>query len=413
MTNEKAVVQEALLRTALENSFGTEASGGFTLTGDSTNGWTIVAKGVTYSVDLHGNKIEQNPNSGPIAIAKLTTDKDSTIVDTNGYALNNTEVTDTTTAKTFWVPKDFKILTGTDSITGQAYPTEVDKGIVVEDRSGNQFVWVPVPDVIWDGSTTITSGTYTPMAATYTYTNSSVSGTLYKGLLYDTIWGDTDPIGYGYKSDYDVGTILYREPSLITEDSSVMWAPMPIEEGQTDVAGSYYDVGRFETGIESNTDDTTYKKTVSKKATTSGTYPVTTADATAEKGNTWYGLYKMQKEFATTSGKVRSSMIWGSQYDAMMNWMAKTGKDVITADSNKYNTAQTTGSKVEDIINNVFDLYGCHYEWTLEASYTGDRAYRGGPYYQSRVPVVRDYSGPPGYAGDAQLGSRLTLYIVD
>ena len=36
----------------------------------------------------------------------------------------------------------------------------------------------------------------------------------------------------------------------------------------------------------------------------------------------WYGLYKIQdKTYAGKNGSVESSMIWGSQYDAIINWV--------------------------------------------------------------------------------------------
>ena len=102
-------------------------------------------------------------------------------------------------------------------------------------------------------------------------------------------------------------------------------------------------------------------------------------------------------------------MMWGSQYDAMMNWMAKTGKTVGTEDSSKYNTEQTTGSKSEDVVNNIFDLYGCHYEWTLEANGTNYRVHRGGRYDVIYSPSNRGLNGPSG--NSVSYGSRLSLYI--
>ena len=95
----------------------------------------------------------------------------------------------------------------------------------------------------------------------------------------------------------------------------------------------------------------------------------------------------------------------------MMNWMAKTGKAIGTKDDSKYNTAQTTGSKEEDIINNVFDLYGCHYEWTLEADTTYTRFRRGG-YYGGSYPPSRHYKYYYYPYGTLDVnGSRLTLYV--
>lgn len=36
--------------------------------------------------------------------------------------------------------------------------------------------------------------------------------------------------------------------------------------------------------------------------------------------NGWYGLYDKSKSYTVSKNSVQSSMIWGSQYDAMLNW---------------------------------------------------------------------------------------------
>lgn len=106
-----------------------------------------------------------------------------------------------TPSQEFYLPANFKLAEGT--------PTTVDEGIVVEDKSENQFVWVPVPDAIWDGTTEITSGvdlattdnTYTPMATLQTD-----STTKYMGMVY-TFSGTTAT----YQSGCTLGTTSCRE----------------------------------------------------------------------------------------------------------------------------------------------------------------------------------------------------------
>ena len=113
--------------------------------------------------------------------------------------------------------------------------------------------------------------------------------------------------------------------------------------------------------------------------------------------------------FAETNDKFVSSMIWGSQYDAMMNWMAKTEKTVGSADSTKRNSETVTGKNSNDVINNVYDLYGCHYEWTLEACGSNNRAKRGGHSGLNNSPAYRfDYFSD--YT-QSYYSSRVTLYI--
>src|SRR5699024_457871 len=96
------------------------------------------------------------------------------------------------------------------------------------------------------------------------------------------------------------------------------------------------------------------------------------ADASNSETEMWYGLYTKCKEYAPEEGtkSVVSSMTWGSQYDAMMNWMQKNGIKVNTKGNN--NIDITTGTSETDLLKNIYDLYGCHFEWTSEI-YSTDR----------------------------------------
>ena len=98
----------------------------------------------------------------------------------------------------------------------------------------------------------------------------------------------------------------------------------------------------------------------------------------------WYELYyKCNKTYTGKNDSVESSMIWGSQYDAMLNW-AKNGadKDKLTNTTlgNHSGSVKTTGNSnySNDSINNIRDLGGNLIEWTLEAYDTKYRVGRGG-----------------------------------
>ena len=299
------------------------------------------------------------------------------------------------------------VLTGGVPLTTEMTYVEgtKDTGVVVS-INGNEFVWVPVPDVIsTDTSSISTSGvdlnaneaTSRPMAKPNGTNN-------YEGLLY-TFSGTTST----YKPEYTVSdTSTYREPAYLanySESSSnpgdIMTEYKNMVESVDKYKGFY--VARYELGLEGTTP-------VSKPASNT----VKTANASNTNTSSWYGLYNKcnsmyRDNSATSTQNVTSQMIWGSQYDAMMNWMAKTGKTVGTKDDNKYNKAQTTGSKEDDKINNVYDLYGCHFEWTQEANDTDFRVIRGGHSYNSVSPSDRDYDYP-GYAY-ATGSSRSSLYI--
>ena len=82
---------------------------------------------------------------------------------------------------------------------------------------------------------------------------------------------------------------------------------------------------------------------------------------------------------------------------------------IIRKSKKRNNTTITGGGDKTDITNNVYDLYGCHREWTLEADSTSSRACRGGVYFVSGSPASRD-DYDPNTAGSNN-SSRATLYI--
>lgn len=166
-------------------------------------------------------------------------------------------------------------------------------------------------------------------------------------------------------------------------------------------------VGRYETSLNAS------KVAQSKKGETS-------ANAEDTDTNMWYGLYARQKLYSTDS--VQGSMIWGSQWDAMMKWMQGNGIDVtsptptdLSIGKTSQNTTRVTGGANDgqtvskDKLSNIYDLLGNSLEWTLESNSTSNRVSRGGSYNNSLSPKNRSYSSPR--STSSYYSSRLALYV--
>ena len=83
----------------------------------------------------------------------------------------------------------------------------IEKGLVIQDENGNQFVWVPVDNAIKNPSTNITEQ-YTPMAMNQTGKNSKY----YEGIFYLI----SNEGKFSYNLAQKIGSNGYREPSLVT-----------------------------------------------------------------------------------------------------------------------------------------------------------------------------------------------------
>ena len=338
------------------------------------------------------------------------------------FASKNEEYTDETSEeeyKTVTVPEGFKIL---------EEASKIDDGLVIEDKNGSQFVWIPVSDINDMAQCSTAGGNCNLELKENELKCTTHNSTEIVGKLYATTTGEN----FGTVNTTYNANSGYREPAVVTNSGSgtgtvydgdsdnisqlgysstsefLSALKNQYKEMATSVArykGFY--VGRYELGLEG---DTPVSKNASDNSST-----VTTASASSSSLKNWYGLYKKCLEYKVpeiNNSSAISSMIWGSQYDAMMNFLKRRGEESsITSNSNSsiQNNSYVTGKKETDVIKNIFDLYACHYEWTLEANSANTRVYRGGSFGFSNSPSFRS-SYYPTYTGSDH-SSRFTLYI--
>ena len=269
---------------------------------------------------------------------------------------------------------------------------KINDGLVIQDENGNEFVWIPVETAVANNEE---NGTNNKAMAVKTEND-------YKGLLYEfsengseVITGCTTSIDNAHEPDilstYD-NDINYNN-GLFTKDSLQQEYNKMIESVEK-YHGFY--ISRYELGLEET-------RPVSKDA--SANTEITTADASNLETYTWYGLYSKCKEFAPKSSNksVVSSMVWGSQYDAMLNWMKQQGEAVEKENDEKTNTSKRSGNNPNDIIRNVYDIYGCHGDWTLSAVSNNIRGYYG------VLPANINSANPT--EANVNMSTRISLYI--
>ena len=310
-----------------------------------------------------------------------------------------------------------------------------DSNVADAQKNRNQYVWVPVPDISKFYGTDANGKKWGKI---YTFSSSTSSG-------YDEITG-TQP--YNWSESNGVMTISsktnYREPDVVAKYSSTGYdmdsrlktlgigAKTTHEflnqlekEFNNMVAsvekyGGFY-IGRYETGnINQDT-------------------PVIQKGNTNISSQTWYNMYKRCKNIKGASTNVETGMIWGNQWDRTLMWLIETGsktKEQIADDStswgNYYNatfeyvnssgstatknegssTRIPTGSAEYTKANNIYDLAGNVRDWTMEASSTYYRVYRGGDYDYSgdNYPADNRYYSNPTSSG-YYYGCRSALYI--
>ena len=356
-------------------------NGIFTRAQNATEKWQEAEVNEQHEMNGVVNFIENyNKNQGPKKVADVVGgdkfEKTETIQDDNGK-----EVT---------IPKDFSVHPDSNTV--------VDEGIIITDGT-NEFVWVPVddPSTMFEEKTATLTGVTTQ---TSIYSKLRVrSGDSYTSGAPGTT-GIREP---DVLTSYDTNPQYYQ--NILGFESTKSMADSMVAEykAMSDSVKKYHGfwIGRYElTG-------TTEKPTVKAG-------DVLTASS-SEAGN-WYGLYKACQNVIKNNTDVKSTMIYGCQWDETMSWLNKCGYNTDTDSSSwgNYNNSQiNTGSDTRYKANEIFDLAGNYFDWTQEANSTYYRVVRGGNYDNSgsSFPAADRVS----YAASPNVGhnpARAVLYIL-
>ena len=337
----------------------------------------------------------KNPGSQTIGDTTLTWDGDSKTV------IEKTTKDGTIKVDTVTIPSGFYYVGGTK-----------DTGLVISDNAadenkgvdytcvGNQFVWVPVEDY-----SKFVRGT---VEETSSYTEPYASGY-------------SDGKGTEEKAEYDKMML------------SVM-----------NNKGFY--IARFEAGdgdaTAARTAVTTAHKVVSKKNAYVynhvpwGKSMSDTSAQTLSSVDNVAGAVELSKNMYKDSTSVVSTLCYGVQWDAVMNFVSDATHNIkdsrswgnysnstgaAATNSGSSNMNYTTGRNEAWKAKNIYDLAGNVMEWTMESSFSSDRVCRGGYYYYYGAYDLANfrYNGDPAsgrcdrsptHAGNS-LGFRATLYI--
>lgn len=288
----------------------------------------------------------------------------------------------------------FVIYEGTDAVT--------DENLETAQKTRNQWVWVPVYDASTmygvDSDGKMWGKLYKYGANGRTAYNWSETDGIMKII---NIHGMEPNIVKMYDRDYYIPNYITEEECNQINKEMVIAFEETIES--IEKYGGFY-IGRYETGGLS-----TKPKVV--------------------KGNkdicnqTWYKGYIQCKKLNGINNNVKTGMIYGCMWDYTLEWLVESGSKTywqIAVDSTDwgnyknntvsgYERVQTTGYSENWKANNIYDMAGNLYEFTLEEDNTDQRVYRGGNYDDkgSQAASSRDKRQPAA----KYPGNRATLYI--
>ena len=270
-----------------------------------------------------------------------------------------------------------------------------DTNVETARTTRNQFVWVPVanPSEMYG-----TDSTGKKLGKIYYFSSSGITPLNWteQGGVMRILVLDTDKYNY-------------HEPDVVSYDSSNGITKGQLETefnnmiASVETYGGFY-IGRYETGNLSKT----------KAAVVKNNSDIV--------NQTWYTMYNKAKGVAANSN-VTTTIIWGCQWDAVLRWMYNSGdstKKTYTYDSTgKGNYAGTngykaipTGSNNAYAVNNIYDMAGNVYDWTME-TFQDERVFRGGTFNDSGSthPVYNHLYGYPNTLWDRIRQQSSFIYV--
>ena len=301
-----------------------------------------------------------------------------------GEKLDKTETIKDDNGKEVTIPKGFGVAEDSNTV--------VDDGIVITDGT-NEFVWVPVddPSTMFVEETVKLNGVET---TTTIYSKLRIrDGDSYTAGKPGNTSAVREP---DVLSSYDTSSSYYQ--TILGFGSTKEMADSMVAEykAMSDSVKKYHGfyIGRYElTG------------TVDKPTEKAGTVLT---------GQNWYNLYKACQNVIQNNSDVKSTMIYGCQWDETCSWLEKNGYDI--NDSSEWGNytggKKETGSDPTYKANEIYDMAGNCSDWTQEAYSSGNRILRGGNYRSSGSSYPASDRGYNNTSDSSSYNtSRATLYI--
>ena len=309
-----------------------------------------------------------------------------------------------------------------------------DSNVQTAQTSRNQYVWIPVEDISKFYGTDANGKKWGKI---YNFTTGTSSDSTFDGVTgtYAYDWSETNGVMSVSSSGYREPDVLrsYDTPSYlkqygVSEDSMLdflMRQEVDFSKmiDSVEKYGGFY-IGRYETG------DLSKEQVVVRKGNTDINY------------TTWYNAYEKCKTLSDNNNNIETGLVWGNQWDRTLMWLIESGaktKEEVISDSTSWgnyrnatfqytnssgstatknqnsSTRIPTGSTEYTKANNIYDLAGNVWEWTMEAESTIYRVYRGGYYSNDGdgSPAGERYHNYPNASYKHQRLQGSTLHKVD
>ena len=323
---------------------------------------TNLAQNTTYTI-----KVEATNKNGTVEkeIVAVTI-KDPTIADKKGgdvlSATDNTKIKDDN-GNEVTIPAGFKIASNS--------ATAVTGGVVIEDKDGNQYVWIPVDNINEYKRTDFgkQDGNYSYYFDIITSNDDQTSVTTYKGY---------------YIGRYEAGDSVSTANKTLRVNGASVTNKVAIKKGQAPY--NFVTIDQAKTLAEEMDTVEGYTKGTTKLCTS---YAWDTAINFIQRTNSDYGTNSWEGNYKDTTFSYTD-----------ITGITKTSPDYIMP------TGQTTA------VSNIYDMGGNVYEWTTETANNVGPVPRGGSANNSYKDAPAGYrNGTSPALSLGLIAFRITLYL--
>ena len=379
---------------------------------NKTNNWLEEKGGIKNEAG------EDTPTSPDTPTAEKEYDKANKNED--GTLKENAKYTDSET-NDVTIPKGFKVsnVAGTESTDGEQ---TVSKGLVIQDKRGNEFVWVPVnytatgKDENGNGLDDGFEATFKRSTTNSSYTEPYANGYSGENTDYMNMMKSVQANKGFYIGRYEAGTTSPRTDTTTTTSTVVVKRD----------AYPYIYVG-WGNAMNDITTDVTYSSKLRGKGAVYLSKNMYTAGEIGATSTLCYGVQwdAAMKFVEDSTHSTTNSTTWGNYKDnawtidrptASYTTSPSSGSwTAITSNKSKTNSESillTTGASDSFKAKNIFDLAGNVWEWSMEAGNSTNRVNRGGDYSYSgsNYPASDRYRSYPTSSND-YFGFRPALYL--
>ena len=293
--------------------------------------------------------------------------------------------------KTAIIPVGYAIVTGCESIAG---------GLVISDAAndtadtGNQFVWIPVSKENFETEFVRRNATG------YEEVDGKGNVKYYKKEIYNDA---CQPTGTYEQIPYDD-----------VDEAREMYASVKTN-------GGFY-IGRYEAGVESTTERQQGLAPWNVPAVVKKdkfVYNLIGWNGSSDKvyGRSMGAVERAKNFIGSNNANVRSTLCYGVQWDAALKFIETTDSAYLSNSTGKGNYSGSlakTGSNEAYQVNNIYDMAGNVFEWTMEIYSESSRVVRGGCWRWSSFGTSASYRsyGQRDIVYD-YYGFRIALYLVN